>query len=357
MNEAKGILSILLAVTLIFSSAIPTFGDTVAAAVKPGARKVLAYLKPDVTVMLYGEEQAFCDVNAKDVYPIIYNGSTYLPVRAISELMEENVEWNDATKTVFIGKTLANPNKVKYDVDIKPQVSQRATQKPEAQLITVYLKPDVIIQFDFIIQTFTDELGNTVYPIIYEGSTYLPVRAISKLMQQPIEWDAVTKTVLIGEEQQTEGNMERIDSEESIAIQRLFEEAVSLYDQATAKISRLNNLKTIAELERLSSAVSADYAKAEAISADVRLLGIKAFTDEEETAYKALSEFTTSTEYYILVMENIVYMAMAEVDYSVLADTFLEFAMASSQKMDQTRAAIKQIPQIQVIIEETSEGK
>ena len=41
--------------------------------------------------------------------------------------------------------------------------------------------------------------GETVlYPITYEGSTYLPVRAIAEALDVPIQWDAENNTIHIG---------------------------------------------------------------------------------------------------------------------------------------------------------------
>lgn len=41
--------------------------------------------------------------------------------------------------------------------------------------------------------------GDILYPITYEGSTYLPVRAVAEALQVPIRWDQKTKTVHIAE--------------------------------------------------------------------------------------------------------------------------------------------------------------
>lgn len=46
-----------------------------------------------------------------------------------------------------------------------------------------------------------DGSGNPVYPIIYNGTTYLPVRAISNMLDIPVDWDASTKTVILGTEE------------------------------------------------------------------------------------------------------------------------------------------------------------
>ena len=42
-----------------------------------------------------------------------------------------------------------------------------------------------------------DANGNTVEPAIYEGTTYLPVRAIATTLGMEVAWDGSTKTVIL----------------------------------------------------------------------------------------------------------------------------------------------------------------
>lgn len=44
----------------------------------------------------------------------------------------------------------------------------------------------------------TDSNGNTVPVFIYNGTTYLPVRAISETLNTPVQWDGSTSSVYIG---------------------------------------------------------------------------------------------------------------------------------------------------------------
>ncbi|NLV88793.1 MAG: copper amine oxidase [Tissierellia bacterium] len=44
------------------------------------------------------------DVNGRPVEVFIYNGTTYLPVRAVAEAVEKAVSWDGKTRSVFIGK-------------------------------------------------------------------------------------------------------------------------------------------------------------------------------------------------------------------------------------------------------------
>lgn len=60
-----------------------------------------------------------------DTEPFIYNGTTYLPVRAVGEALGKEVNWDSATNTVYLGSTTGSAptntststaiNKVIYD--------------------------------------------------------------------------------------------------------------------------------------------------------------------------------------------------------------------------------------------------
>ena len=45
------------------------------------------------------------DVNGNNVEPFIYNGTTYLPVRAVGESIGKTVTWDGATQSVYLGVT------------------------------------------------------------------------------------------------------------------------------------------------------------------------------------------------------------------------------------------------------------
>ena len=69
------------------------------------------------------------DSNGSTVEPFIYNGTTYLPVRAIGEALDKQVTWDGKTKTVYIGEA---PGQVMYLLDVCPPyesfcVSKRTT--------------------------------------------------------------------------------------------------------------------------------------------------------------------------------------------------------------------------------------
>ena len=68
------------------------------------------------------------DANGKTVEPFIYNGTTYLPVRAVGNAVGKKVKWDGNSRTVYLGAT---PNE-SGDVYMEPyQTSSLTLYKPE----------------------------------------------------------------------------------------------------------------------------------------------------------------------------------------------------------------------------------
>jgi hypothetical protein len=326
----------LLAVALILGQGVFAYGEE---STLPSPSKVLAYHKPNVTLLYNEQELGFTDVNGTPVYPIIYGGTTYIPVRGVSELMGENIEWEAKNQIVFVGKTISMPYKGTtgmVEPELKPVVPLGS--RPGQTIITVYLKPDVKIMYDFELQAFQDVNGKRVYPIIYGGTTYLPIRAISGLMGASIEWNSSTQTISIHRDVPTPVE-ER--SAATVAMTDLFNQAVELYNQSTAKISVLQSTQDPLQLQAMADGVSIDYEVAKANTALGKEIKNEDFSPQELLAHEKLTSFLELAEYYTLVLENIFFMAVSGQDYSMFAETFLIFALESESKMDEARAAIE----------------
>jgi uncharacterized membrane protein YkoI len=149
---------------------------------------VTARLSPDYTIVIDGTERTFYNVSGQQVHPLAYSGTTYLPVRAIGELMDRNVDWNETTKTI----TLSGKRTADASVDrTTPDASAKAKD------VSAELRDDFTVIVDGSKRTFADVNGKTVYPLLYNGSTYLPVRAIGELMGKSVSWDGSTSTVTL----------------------------------------------------------------------------------------------------------------------------------------------------------------
>lgn len=109
-------------------------------------------------VMLDGEALQF------DVPPVIENGRTLVPLRAIFEALGAEISWNDATQTVLAQKsgtqvvlTIGNPQAYKNNTSVLLDVP----------------------------------------PKIIQGRTMVPLRFVSEAMGADVKWDGVTGTILI----------------------------------------------------------------------------------------------------------------------------------------------------------------
>lgn len=71
-----------------------------------GAWDTIDVLRNDITVVVNGE-----NVTADN---FLYNDTTYLPLRAVSEALNQTVTYDEATNTAYIGERNDTVNKSKY---------------------------------------------------------------------------------------------------------------------------------------------------------------------------------------------------------------------------------------------------
>ena len=80
-------------------------GIAIGANASSALKEISAYLNYGITVQYNGQAQTMNDANGDRVYPISYNGTTYLPVRAVSDMLDIAVDWDGATQTVILSDT------------------------------------------------------------------------------------------------------------------------------------------------------------------------------------------------------------------------------------------------------------
>lgn len=76
-------------------------GITVFAA---GNSKMIEAFYTGIKLFVDGGEYIPKDANGNVVEPFIYNGTTYLPVRAVADAFGKDVIWDGANQTVYLGK-------------------------------------------------------------------------------------------------------------------------------------------------------------------------------------------------------------------------------------------------------------
>ncbi len=150
------------------------------------AVRVTAQLCPHFTIVVDGKTESFYNAQGQEVYPLVYQDTTYLPLRAIGELMNKNVNWDQSNFTITLSGTRS---------------AQKVTGTPDKsakqKAITAQIRPDFTIIVDGVKCSFTDANGKAISPLLYDGITYLPLRAIGQLMGSTVAWDASTNTVIL----------------------------------------------------------------------------------------------------------------------------------------------------------------
>ncbi|MBO5453359.1 MAG: copper amine oxidase N-terminal domain-containing protein [Clostridia bacterium] len=113
----------------------------------------------EITVIVKGENILF------DQKPVVIDGRTLVPVRFVVEKLGYNVEWDESTQTVYI-KNSAMENMTVEGDDIKVLVNNE------------------LIHFD-------------VSPVIINGRTLIPIRAVVEKMGCEVDWDGDLQVVYV----------------------------------------------------------------------------------------------------------------------------------------------------------------
>lgn len=71
--------------------------------------------------------------------------------------------------------------------------------------VTAYMCYDVGINYNGENVIMKNADGSRIFPIIYGGTTYIPIRPMGNLFGVPVDWDGTTRTVLLGDSAKTQG--------------------------------------------------------------------------------------------------------------------------------------------------------
>ena len=114
-------------------------GITIGFAAAEYVRTIKAEIRPDITVAVDGEVKNFTNAQGELVYPLLYEGTTYLPVRAIGNLMGKTVYWYENEKKIELkdDKTTVTDADVIVKNDEKNNADIKDSNKTETASITV----------------------------------------------------------------------------------------------------------------------------------------------------------------------------------------------------------------------------
>ncbi|MFS0836503.1 copper amine oxidase N-terminal domain-containing protein [Paenibacillus sp. 1P03SA] len=127
---------------------------------------------------------------------ILYDGTTYLPIRDLADLLQLDVNYYGETQTAYIGQLPAGevPDEV-IDEWEKQRSEERAdtaagTLVPGSGTIDVYLDR---------VQVKVHGESITASTFLYDGTTYVPMRAACDILELPVNYYGPSSTAYIGE--------------------------------------------------------------------------------------------------------------------------------------------------------------
>lgn len=146
-------------------------------------------LKVKMGVNLYLDDKGFVprDANGNETYPFICDGTTYVPIRAIADLFDASIIWKPEENAVYIG-TSGHKANIKH--------TKRAQEELYNMSITATSGVKLYIDGKEVIPK--DVNGNIKDIYIVNGTTYVPIRAVSDALQIPIVWSEKSNSIFIG---------------------------------------------------------------------------------------------------------------------------------------------------------------
>lgn len=128
-----------------------------------------------IRIVIDGQELHPTDVNGNPVDPMAYNGTTYLPIRAVANALGKAVSWDGPTRTVYLGDMdgqLEYPTVMLKDmtsIDEKPRFTDNLTDNYGNHYGSAILNYEYNINFEYLLAMKYSRFKGTLY--VPEGTT------------------------------------------------------------------------------------------------------------------------------------------------------------------------------------------
>lgn len=133
-----------------------------------GVQKITADLRPDIKLVQDGKYEVLKDASGNILYPLSYNGSTYLPIRSVANLSGREVNWNSTTNTITLtsgnapaAATTGNYNTTitSLETKINTLTTEVANWSPSSNKVAEYNKLDAKVEaLDYELSIFDDQI-------------------------------------------------------------------------------------------------------------------------------------------------------------------------------------------------------
>lgn len=139
-------------------------------------------------INLYLNDHVFIpkDVNGNEVSPFVYNGTTYVPIRAITTALGADVSYANNIASI----TRKPDAKVNPGIDFREDISLIPSVLTATKNISVNIDGQPFIP--------RDVNGNIVDIYAVNGTTYVPLRALCDAYHIPVVWDGEHNRIYLG---------------------------------------------------------------------------------------------------------------------------------------------------------------
>ncbi len=144
----------------------------VGAAASEIIRNIDAQIRADFTVEIDGEVKHFKNAQGEPVYPILYDGTTYLPVRAIGEIMGKLVIWHENEKLVeLVDKktpTVTDADIIVTDPKNPPEITLPVEPEPKPEIMGGKVDTSKFIGGEKAKKIALEKAGLTANEVVFE---------------------------------------------------------------------------------------------------------------------------------------------------------------------------------------------
>jgi hypothetical protein len=123
------------------------------------------------------------DANGNEVIPFIHEGTTFVPIRAIANALYKDASWDASANTVSV----TTPQYLSKWKNIKFYTPEGFLERGMPYKTIQVIYRDIKILIDGTELEPKDANGKVVEPFIYNGSVFVPVRAVSEAFGAEVE--------------------------------------------------------------------------------------------------------------------------------------------------------------------------
>ena len=138
-------------------------------------------------------------------------------------------------------------------------------------VVSAEIRTDFVIEIDGVKQVFKNVDGEKVYPLLHDGTTYLPLRAIGEIMGKKVYWYEKDKKIEIKDEKSTVSTVTDADV---------------IYNSEQKENKNKENKKQVDKSEFISEYKAKEIALKEAKLTEAEVSYIKAELDFDDGAYE-----------------------------------------------------------------------